>query len=70
MLRVLTTYANRTAIGFAAIGREHEDPLATCGLEECAARDDESGEECDISQDSEDGNRKGQLFTIYRQRRS
>ena len=41
MLRVLTTYANRTAIGFAAIGREHEDPLAACGLEECAARDDD-----------------------------
>lgn len=41
VLRVLTAYTDVSAIGFAAAFVEHEYPLASCGLEEGATRDDD-----------------------------
>ena len=40
-MRVLTAYTDVAAIGFAAAFVEHEYPLASCGLEEGAARDED-----------------------------
>ena len=41
VLRILTAYADITAVGFAAAFVEYEDPLSSCGLEEGTARDDD-----------------------------
>ena len=41
MLRVLATHTDWTAISFLSTLVHHEDPLAACGLEEGATRDDD-----------------------------